>query len=51
MKLYRYQIHLFRENRYYDVDVPYEFPNEGIAILTAQYGGKNNVRVEYRGRV
>ena len=49
-QLYRYQINLYRVYRIFDVCVPYRYPNEGIAILTAQYGGRENVRVEYRGQ-
>ena len=50
MKQYKYLINLFRAYRQFEVVVPYEYPNEGIAILTAQYGGSNNVRVEFRGQ-
>ena len=49
-QLYKYRIYLIRDHRQFDVCVPYKYPNEGIAILTAQYGGKLNVRVEYRGQ-
>ena len=48
--LYRYRIDLFREHRQFDVIVPYKYPNEGRAVLTAQYGGRENCRVEYRGQ-
>lgn len=51
MKQYRYLINLYRVYRQFYVIVPYEYPNEGIAILTAQYGGRENVKVEYRGQV
>jgi hypothetical protein len=49
--MYKYLINLFRDYRQFEVIVPYKYPNEGIAILTAQYGGSNNVRVDYRGEV
>ena len=48
-QLYKYLIDLYREHRQFEVLVPYKYPNEGIAILTAQYGGKMNVKVQYRG--
>ena len=50
MKQYKYLINLFRVHRQFEVIVPYEYPNEGVDILTAQYGGRDNVRVEYRGQ-
>lgn len=48
--LYTYRIYLTRAYRQFDVVVPYKYPNEGIAVLTAQYGGRENCRVEYRGQ-
>lgn len=50
LDLYLYRIYLIKDYRQFDVAVPYKYPNEGIAVLTAQYGGKQNCRVEYRGR-
>jgi len=47
--LYKYWINLYREYRQFEVLVPYKYPNEGIAVLTAQYGGRDNVKVEYWG--
>ena len=47
--LYRYYINLFRVYKQFEVLVPYQYPADGIPILTAQYGGKDNVRIEYRG--
>lgn len=47
--LYRYRVTLIRDYRQFDVIVPYKYPNEGRAVLTAQYGGPDNCRVEYRG--
>ena len=49
-QMYRYQINLFRVNKLFDVLVPYEYPADGVDILTAQYGGRENVRVTYRGQ-
>jgi len=49
-QLYRYQINLFRQYRIFDVYVPYKWPTDGVDILTAQYGGADNVRVQYRGK-
>ena len=48
-KLYRYEVNLFRQYRKFEVCVPYRWPDDGIAILTAQYGGKDNVRITYWG--
>lgn len=48
-KLYKYWVNLYREYRQFEVLVPYAYPNEGVAILTAQYGGKQNVTVQYNG--
>lgn len=48
--MYRYTVTLTHTYKTFDVIVPYEYPNEGVDILTAQYGGPSNCKVEYRGR-
>jgi len=50
MELYKYWINLYRDYRQFEVQVPYRDPNQGIQILTAQYGGENNVKVQFWGK-
>lgn len=49
MTKYKYLIELTHEYRQFEVVNDYQYPNEGEAILTEQYGGKDKCRVSYRG--
>jgi hypothetical protein len=48
---YKYLVELPKESRQFEVINDFKYPNEGEAALVAQYGGKDNCRVSYRGSV